>query len=499
MEQAAPALSGAMANATGAIPGDVLALLAAVVGPSHLLIDDESTARYREESRGLYHGVVKAVVRPASTEEVAEVVRLCAAHGLSMVPQGGNTGTCGGAVPMDDRTIVIATERLDRIRELDPVDFTMTVEAGCILADLQAAADAAGCLFPLSLGGEGSCRIGGNLSTNAGGTNVLRYGNARDLMLGLEVVLPDGRVWNGLRALRKDNTGYALKHLFVGAEGTLGIVTAVALKLFAKPVEWHTAVVAIDSPAAALTLLARLRQASGDLVNACELIPRIGLDLGFKNLPGGREPFATRYPWYVLVELSSARAGGLRAVLEEVLERGAEDGLVLDAVLAESGEQRRALWRLREIMAGGHQHQEGALIKHDVSVPVSRVAELIARATAAVEEAWPGVRTIAFGHVGDGNVHFNLVQPVDGDGVAFGAARPLLNGVVHDIVDALGGSVSAEHGVGLLKIDEMARYKSGVELDLMHAVKQALDPRGLMNPGKVLPARASGATGERGR
>jgi D-lactate dehydrogenase (cytochrome) len=470
-------------------PAGVLGLLEAIVGPAHVLVDEPATARYREESRGLYHGIALAVVRPATTEEVAAVVRVCSAHDLSMVPQGGNTGTCGGAVPLDDRTVVISTERLTRIRAIDPVDFTMTVEAGCILADLQAAADDAGCLFPLSLGGEGSCRIGGNLSTNAGGTNVLRYGNARDLMLGLEVVLPDGRIWNGLRALRKDNTGYALRHLFVGAEGTLGIITAVALKLFARPVEWHTAVVALESPDAALTLLSQLRQASGDSVNACELMPRIALDLGFRNLPGARDPFGRSYPWYLLVELSSPRASGLRAALEQVLERGAEDGHVLDAVLAESGAQRKALWRLREIAAGGHQHQEGALIKHDVSVPVSRVPALITQATAAAEAAWPGVRVIAFGHVGDGNVHFNLVQPAGGDGVAFGEARVALNRVVHDIVDALGGSVSAEHGIGLLKIDEMARYKTDVELDLMRALKQAFDPRGLMNPGKVLPPR----------
>jgi len=315
---------------------------------------------------------------------------------------------------------------------------------------------------------------------------VLRYGNARDLVLGLEVVLADGRVWNGLRALRKDNTGYDLKHLFVGSEGTLGIITACVLKLFPAPRERATALVALPDPDAALLLLAAARSASGDAVTACELVPRIGIDLCLAHVAGARDPFDAPHPWYLLLELSSSRPGGLREALEAVLERALEDGLALDAVLAESGEQRKALWRLREGVPEA-QKKEGASIKHDVAVATSLVPEMLRRCTQAVEAALPGVRVVAFGHVGDGNIHFNLTQPEGADGTAFLAEWTRMNRLVHDIVAAMGGSVSAEHGIGRLKIEEMARYKQDVELDLMRRVKAALDPRGIMNPGKVLP------------
>lgn len=457
---------------------------AALVGPGNVLTGTDM-APYLSEERGLYHGDALAVIRPGCTDDVAAVVTACAQAGIAIVPQGGNTGLCGGAVP-SGRSVVISTERMTRIRALDPVNFTLTAEAGCVLATVQAAAEVENCLFPLSLAAEGSCRIGGNLSTNAGGVSVLRYGNARDLVLGLEVVLPDGRIWNGLRALRKDNTGYDLKHLFVGAEGTLGIITACVLKLFPRPRETETAFIALPDPDAALGLLATARAASGDAVTACELIPRIGLDLCLTHVTGARDPFAERHPWYLLLELSSSRPGGLRDALEAVLSDALESGQALDAVLAESGEQRKSFWRIREGIPEA-QKKEGGSIKHDVAVATSRVPEMLRRCADAVETAMPGVRVIAFGHIGDGNIHFNLTQPAAADTKAFLAEWTRMNRLVHDIVADMGGSVSAEHGIGILKIHEMARYKSEVELDLMRRIKTALDPQGIMNPGKVLP------------
>ncbi len=464
----------------------VIERLSALVGPDHCLHAAGDIAPYLVEERGLFRGRALAVVRPGRTEEAARVVGLCAAEGLAVVPQGGNTGLCGGGVPPEHgRAVVVSTERLTRIRRVDPVDFSLTAEAGCVLADVQQAAAEAGCLFPLSLGAEGSCRIGGNLSTNAGGTAVLRYGNARDLVLGLEVVLPDGRIWSGLRTLRKDNTGYDLKQLFIGAEGTLGLITAAVLKLFPQPREAATALVALPGPQQATDLLFRARQASGDAVTACELIPRIGLDLDLAHLPGCRDPFARPHPWYLLLELSSSRPGGLRAALEAVLADALESGLAADAVLAESEGQRAALWRLREGIPEA-QKKEGGSIKHDVAVPTSRVPELIRRATAAVEAELPGVRVVAFGHLGDGNIHFNLTQPVGADRRAFLDRWGEMNRIVHDIVVAMDGSIAAEHGIGRLKAGELARTADPVELDLMRRLKAALDPAGVMNPGKIL-------------
>ena len=463
----------------------VLSRLRDLLGPANLLTAPEDMAPYLTEERRLFRGEALAVARPADTAQVATAVGLCAQAGIAMVPQGGNTGLCGGGVPPAG-ALVISTERLNRIRAVDPLNFTLTAEAGCVLAAVQAAAQDAGCLFPLSLAAEGSCRVGGNLSTNAGGVNVLRYGNARDLALGLEVVLADGRVWNGLRALRKDNTGYDLKHLFIGAEGTLGIITAACLKLFPLPRERTTAWIALPDPAAGLEILTLARRVSGDAVTACELVPRLGLDLDLAHVPGLRDPLAAPHPWYLLLELSSSRPGNLRETLEEVLADALERGHARDAVLALSDGQRQALWRLREGIPEA-QKREGGSIKHDVAVAVSRVPEMIERCTQAVEAELPGVRVVAFGHLGDGNIHFNLTQPAGADTAAFLAQWERMNRVVHDIVGDMGGSVSAEHGIGRLKIAEMARYKQDVELDLMRRVKRALDPAGLMNPGKILP------------
>jgi len=466
--------------------------LAAIVGPANLLTDPADMAPYLVEERGLYRSSALAVARPGSTAEVAALVRACAEAKIAIVPQGGRTGLCGGAVPAGlERAIVIATERMDRIRAVDPVDFTMTVEAGCILATLQAAADEVGCLFPLSLAAEGSCRIGGNIATNAGGTNVLRYGSTRDLVLGLEVVLPDGRVWNGMKALRKDNTGYALNQLFIGSEGTLGIVTAAVLKLYPRPAERQTALIGLPDPQAALALLGQARRASGDAVTACELMSRLALDLAVRHIPGLRDPLETASPWVLLLELSSSRPGGLREALESMLAQALEDGTAQDAVLAESGAQRQALWRLRESIPEAQKH-EGGSIKHDISVSTSLVPEMIERASAAVAEALPGARPVAFGHIGDGNIHFNVSQPEGADKEAFLDQWHRLNRIIHDVVTAMGGSISAEHGIGRLKASELVRIKPELDIDLMHRIKKAFDPDGLMNPGAVLLPPSNG-------
>ncbi len=463
---------------------DLIERLGQIVGPAHCLTDPADLAPRLREERGLFQGQALCAVKPKTTVEVADVVRLCVETGHPMVPQGGNTGLCGGGVPHGS-SVVIATDRLNAIRSLDPVNLTLTAEAGCILADVQTAAIEHDLLFPLSLGAEGSCRIGGNLSTNAGGLNVLRYGNARDLTLGLEVVLPDGQIWNGLKSLRKDNTGYDLKHLFIGAEGTLGIITAATLKLFPLPRDCQTAFIAMPSPAAALAILDLARHASGDSVTACELVPRFGLDLWLKHLENTRDPFSRPFPWYLLLELSSARPGGLDKALEETLSRAMADGHALDAVIAQTEAQRQALWRPREEMPEA-QKREGGSIKHDVSIPTSKVPDFIARAHAAVIQALPGARPVAFGHVGDGNIHFNITQPEGADRKAFLDEWGRINRLVHDIVMEMDGSFSAEHGIGQLKVDELVRLKPALDVALMRRIKTALDPQGLMNPGKIL-------------
>ncbi|HIJ62444.1 MAG TPA: FAD-binding oxidoreductase [Rhodospirillaceae bacterium] len=466
---------------------DLLDRLEAVVGTAGLLADAERMAPYLEEERGLYHGRARAVIRPADTAQTAEVVRLCAAAGVAIVPQGGNTGLCGGAAPDGTGSqVVLSLQRMNRLRSVDPLNFTMTLEAGVILATAQQAAEAADCLFPLSLGAEGSCQIGGNIATNAGGSGVLRYGNTRDLVLGLEVVLPDGRVWNGLRALRKDNTGYDLKQLFIGSEGTLGVITAAVVKLFPRPRDVQTAFCGLAGLDSALALLARARAATGDQLTAFELVPRIGLELGCAQVPGVADPLSAPHDWYALMEISSSRPeGSLQEAMEGLLAAAIEEGEVADAVMAASLDQAQALWRIRESVPEA-QKREGGSIKHDVSVPNASVPEFIRRATAAVETALPGVRVVPFGHVGDGNIHFNLSQPPAADKQAFIGEWQRMNRIVHDIVVAMGGSISAEHGIGKLKKDELCHYKAPVELEMMSKIKAALDPQGIMNPGKVV-------------
>jgi len=445
-------------------------------------------APYLKEWRGLFPGHAAAVVCPRNTAQVAAVVGACSRGRIGVVPQGGNTGLCGGAAPRSAaREIILSLGRLNRIRGVDPLNNTLTVEAGCVLANIQRAAAEAGRLFPLSLASEGSCQIGGNVATNAGGTNVLRYGNTRDLVLGLEAVLPDGRIWDGLRGLRKDNSGYDLKQLFIGSEGTLGVVTAAVLKLFPRPRDVQTALVALPDPDAAVTLLSRLREGAGDAVSGLELMSRMAVEVAVRHVPRCADPFDTPHPWYLLVELSGFDAGdGLRQILERVLAAAFEDGCALDAILADSQARAASLWHLRESIPEG-QTKEGASIKHDVSVPVSRVPEFIGLATQRVRDALPGIRPCPFGHVGDGNIHFNLTQPVGAAADQFLARWGEFNRMVHDLVLDLGGSIAAEHGIGQLKTGELLRYRAGTDLDMMRAIKSALDPLGLMNPGKVVP------------
>ncbi len=463
---------------------DVVGRLKAVVG-SKGVVEGTDAALYFREQRGLYRGAALAVLRPASTDEVARLVAICAAARLPIYPQGGNTGLSGGAVAAKNG-VLINLGRMNRIRALDALNFTVTAEAGCVLAELQRAAEAADRLFPLSLGAEGSCQIGGNLSTNAGGVNVLRYGNARELALGLEVVLPDGQVWNGLRGLRKNNTGYDLKQLFIGAEGTLGIITAATLKLFPRPREVETALLGLRRIDDVMELFARARAASGDQLTGFELIPRIGIDNVLRHGEGFREPLATKHPWYALIEISTSCGDAqLREALEGLLAAAMDADLVQDGTIAESEAQRRELWRIRAALAE-QQEKLGGSIKHDVSVPISKVAEFIVRASAAVSERLPGIRPYPFGHVGDGNIHFNLTQPSGADKAVYLKRWAEFNRIVHDIAVSLGGSISAEHGIGLLRRDELAHYAAPLELETMRKIKAALDPLGIMNPGKVI-------------
>jgi FAD/FMN-containing dehydrogenase len=468
-------------------PPGLIEGLRAIVGERNVITDDHGREPFENDWRGQFHGRAAAVVKPASTDEVSRVVQLLAREKIGIVPQGGNTSLCGGSVPdSSGRQVIVNLSRMNRIRNVDAANNTMTVEAGCVLANLQQAADQADRLFPLSLGAEGSCEIGGNLSTNAGGTGVLRYGNTRELVFGLEVVLPDGRVWDGLRSLRKDNTGYDLKHLFVGAEGTLGIITAAVLKLYPKPRSQATAMVALESPAMALQLLAKLRERVGERITGFELISRICIDLVLKHIPATRDPLAAPSPWYVLVELSDSTEGrALDTLLEEGLGGAAEAGLLTDAVIAASDTQRKELWALRENVSEA-QKLDGVSIKHDVSVPVSRVPEFIERASAALLAKFPGIRIVAFGHMGDGNVHYNCGKDGTDEASRFYGESPEVNHAVYEVVASLDGSISAEHGLGVLKVDEIKRYKSGLELDLMRAIKRTLDPDAIMNPGKVL-------------
>jgi FAD/FMN-containing dehydrogenase len=460
-----------------------------VVGERGVIADPgEMTPYMLDERREWPAGKALAVIRPASTEEVSKIVAICNETRTAIVPQGGNTGLSGGSTPhTTGDEIVLSLKRMNRVRDVDALNYTITCDAGVILADVQKAAAEADRLFPLSLGGEGTAVIGGNVSTNAGGTGVLRYGNARELVLGLEVVLPDGRIWDGLSRLRKDNTGYDLKHLFIGAEGTLGIVTGVVLKLFPKPRDIQTAFLAVRDPPAALELLARARAATDDRVTAFEWISRLGLDYVLKNIPDTRHPLPDKpYDHYVLIELTSAHDDGvLRERLEAVLAEGMEKGLVLDGTIAASRAQGRAFWKLRETIPEA-QKPEGASIRHDVSVPVSQVPEFLNRADEAVKKVVPGIRICSFGHLGDGNVHYNLTQPIGADSGAYAARHEEINRIVYEVALALRGSISAEHGIGRLKRDILTEVKSPVALAMMREIKRTLDPNNIMNPGKLL-------------
>ena len=466
----------------------LIARLRAMLGGGGLLTDPNDIAPYSRDWRGLYRGRAAAVARPASTAELAETVRLCAEAGVPVVPQGGNTSMVGGAVPAEDGSEIVVTHaRMNRVRGVDAIDLSITLEAGVTLKAAQDAAAEAGCLLPLSIAAEGTAQIGGVLATNAGGNNTVRYGNARDLVLGLEVVLADGSVWNGLRRLRKDNTGYCLRQLFVGSEGTLGIITAAVLKLVPRPVETEVALCAVPSPDAALRLFTRLHRADPASVQAFEYMAGTGMGFVLRHIPGAVLPLSAPSPHYALVELATPRAGaGLRAALEAALEGALDAGDITDAVVAESGAQRAAIWKLREEHAEA-QKREGASVKNDVSVPVSRVPDLIRRASAACAALMPGIRPVPFGHMGDGNIHFNLQQPADMDAAAFLARDHEIMDAVGEIVRDLDGSFSAEHGVGKLKPYMMPLWRGGAELATMRRIKQALDPRGLLNPGKVLP------------
>ncbi len=465
----------------------VRADLKAIVGPAGWLEADAEMAPFLRDERDLFQGQADLVLRPASSDEVARVVALCHREKVALVPQGGNTGYVGGSVPLGEGAqILLSLGRMNKILEVDALDGTMTVQAGCVLADIQAAAEAADRLFPLSLGAEGSCQIGGNLSTNAGGVNVVKYGNARDLVLGLEVVLPDGTLWDGLRRLRKDNSGYDLKQLFIGAEGTLGVITAAVLKLFPRPKSRCCCLVAVPSLAATTLLLARFKSASGDAVSSFEYMQRSCLDLVLGQISGTRDPLETKQGHYVLAELASGQdQAALQALVEEILSEAFEAGEAVDGVIAASEEQARGLWRLRETIPEA-QKRAGASIKHDVSVPVSRVPRFIEQGAAIVAEILPEALLVPFGHLGDGNIHFNLTQPKTMTREAFLAETPRINRRIHDLAVEMGGSFSAEHGVGLLKKDELAHYKDPVALDLMRRIKDAIDPGHDMNPGKML-------------
>jgi FAD/FMN-containing dehydrogenase len=472
-----------------AIPAALLERVREVLGPGGWLDEPADVDKYLTDFRGLYRGATPLVACPRDTAQAARLLAICNEARVGVVPQGGNTGYCGGATPSaDGRQLVVSMHRMNRVREVDAANFSLTVEAGCLLAEVQDAARAAGRFFPLSLGSEGSCQIGGNLATNAGGLAAVRYGVTRDLVLGLEVVLPDGRVMDGLSSLRKDNTGYDLRDLFVGSEGTLGLITAASLKLFPPPRSVVTAFVAVAGMSAAVDLLGRLREATGDCVTSFEYLPRIAVELTVRHVPGVADPLGQPWPACVLCEVSSSRDDPqLRELLESALGTALERGLVLDAALAESLAQRDAMWKLRESVPEAQRH-EGASLKHDVAVPVAALAGFLAEATEAVRRITPRGRLVAYGHVGDGNLHFNVSEPGPADErAAFLACAEALHSAVHDCVRRFRGSISAEHGIGQLKRDALARYKDPVALETMRAIKRAIDPNGIMNPGKLLP------------
>ena len=472
---------------TPPLPVDLIDRFAAIVGEANALRDPADIAPYLIEPRAKFAGRTPLVLRPGGVAEVGAILRLANETRTPIVPQGGNTGLVGGQMPDDsERQLVVSLSRLDRIREVDPAGDTMTAEAGVILAAAQHAAEAVDRLFPMSLASEGSCEIGGILSTNAGGTAVLAYGNTRNLVLGVEVVLGSGEVWDGLRKLRKDNTGYDLRDLFIGAEGTLGIITAAVLRLVPRPRGKSVAFIAVPDPAAALTLLEIARAEASTGLTAFELIPRIAIDVVLRHVPGTRDPLAGRHDWYVLMEVSSSRSeADAEQSVEAIFGEGIARAVVEDGVQARSLEQANAFWRIRHTLSEVQKH-EGGSIKHDIAVPVAGVPAFLAEAGAAVAALIPGARPFPFGHLGDGNIHYNITQPEGADKAAFLARWGEVNAVVHGIVRAHGGTISAEHGIGQLKRDELRAVKSPVELEMMRKIKESFDPNGILNPGKIL-------------
>jgi len=454
-----------------------------IVGNKYAVTDAADIAPYVTEERDLFHGRSPLVLRPGSTAEVSAICKLASEQRIALVPQGGNTGLVGGQTPHNGE-VVISMRRMDKIRDIDTASNTMTCEAGVVLQIVQQRASEVDRLFPLSLGAEGSCTIGGNLSTNAGGTTALAYGVAREMALGLEVVLADGRILSGLSKLKKDNTGYDLRNLFIGAEGTLGIITAATLKLFPKPHAVETAFVGLNSPAAALKLLSISQNEAAGTLTSFELLSDIAVDFSVLHGIDVRDPLSNKHPWYVLMELSSPR-NDARAALESILAQGMEQAIVDDAVIAVNLAQRMSFWKLRDEMSAA-QKPEGGSIKHDISVPVAAVPDFIEQANAAVVKLIPGARPVPFGHLGDGNIHYNVSQPVGGEPADFLARWHEVNAVVFDIVLRMGGSISAEHGIGVLKREELPQVKDKVAMELMRSIKAMLDPSGIMNPGKVL-------------
>ena len=483
------ATAGAEAGA-GMAP-ELIARFTSIVGETNAIRDAASLAPHLVEDRGLYKGSSPLLLKPASTQEVSAILKLASETGTAIVPQTGNTGLVGGQTPRAGGSdIIVSLARMNRIRDVDPVANVLVADGGAILADVQKAAEEVNRLFPLSLGSEGSCRIGGNLSTNAGGTAVLAYGNMRQLCLGLEVVLPTGEIWDGLRRLKKDNTGYDLRDLFIGAEGTLGIITGAVLKLFPRPVGHQVAFAGVGSTEDALALFDKASTLCGSALTGFELMPRLGIEFTTRHIEGVRDPLSEAHPWYVLIDISTSDSAQTAEVMvHSLLEQGFEAGLVQDAVIATSVAQQKALWTMRESMSGA-QKPEGGSIKHDVSVPVSKIPQFMAEAEKAVLAAMPGARVCAFGHMGDGNIHYNISQPVSAD---MGADKQAfldrwreINEIVHAIVLSAGGSISAEHGIGQLKRDELAHVRSPIEMELMYRIKKSFDPAGIMNPGKVV-------------
>ena len=460
--------------------------LSSIVGEPNVLVTETDIAAYLEEPRGLYKSIADAVVFPASVKEISTIIEICAAFGVSVVPQGGNTGLSGGAVSQHGQ-IILNLRRLNQIIGIDTVNDTITVEAGCILADIQKVALDADRYFPLSLGAEGTCQIGGNLSTNAGGINVLRYGNIRNQVLGLQAVLSDGSIWNDLSELQKNNTGYDLRHLIIGSEGTLGIITQAVLRLFPRPRQVETAFIALRDLEASLELLSRARVDSGSSLSSYELVPGLGVELATRHIPGCRNPLTASYDWSIIMVYStSGDSHHLREAIETTLSSGIEDGILVDAVISQNEQQARQIWAIREGLREA-QAIEGEAFSYDISVKVSKVPELIRRADEKATQLIRDVRCYPFGHVGDGNIHLNFLHTLRKNESGYSSKRLAFNDMVFELVHQLGGSFSAEHGVGLLKLEQMNRYKNPTALNMMRSIKQALDPNGILNPGKVVP------------